>query len=222
MNTLPLHLRDGHLFVELAGQLWLIDTGAPTSFGAPGRISIAGEEFSFDSSCLGLTATTLTGFVGVPCVGLLGADVLGRFDLIFDVAKGSLAITTDELPHSGQTVDLSYFMGIPIVTAQIAGADYRMFFDTGAQISYFQGESLSDFPSAGRVMDFYPGFGQFQTDTHEVAVMLAGVALTLRCGTLPGMLGATLMMADTEGIVGNQILHNRIVGYFPRRRALVL
>ena len=50
---------------------------------------------------------SLAGFVGVRCVGLLGADVLGRFDLIFDAASGTLAISTGELVHSGQTVRLS-------------------------------------------------------------------------------------------------------------------
>ncbi|MGI8603296.1 MAG: hypothetical protein ACR2OZ_09885 [Verrucomicrobiales bacterium] len=222
MNTFPLQLRDGHLFLELDGELWLLDTGAPTSFGTSDNLSLAGEQFGLGTSYLGLTAATLTSFVGVPCVGLLGADVLGRFDHILDAANGKATISTAELAHTGQTVRLAEFMGIPILTAQIAGTDYRMFFDTGAQISYFQDNSLTDFPSAGSVTDFYPGVGQFQTDTHEVPLTLAGVAFTLRCGTLPGLLGATLMMADTEGIVGNQILCNRIVGYFPRRRALVL
>lgn len=32
----------------------------------------------------------------------------------------------------------------------------------------------------------------------------------------------TLMMAGAQGIIGNQILTNRVVGYFPRRRLLVL
>jgi len=41
-------------------------------------------------------------------------------------------------------------------------------------------------------------------------------------GPLFSLLGATLMMADAAGIIGNQILCNRIVGYFPRRRALAL
>lgn len=221
MNTFPLKLQDGHLFLELNGKLWLLDTGAPTSFGTSGSISIGGEDFELDTSLFGLTARALTDFVGVPCVGLLGADVLGRFDHIFDTTNGTLTISTDELVHSGQTVRLSEIMGIPILTAQIAGTDYRMFFDTGAQISYFQDDSLTDFPSAGSVTDFYPGVGQFQTDTHQVAVSLGGVAFTLRCGTLPGSLGEDLMkIAGIDGIVGNQILCNRIVGYFPRRHSL--
>ncbi len=92
-------------------------------------------------------------------------------------------------------------MGIPIVTARVGDSDYRMFFDTGAQTSYFQDDSLTSFPSAGRVTDFYPGVGQFQTDTHDVPVSLGGVVFSLRCGRLPGLLGATLMMAGTVGIV---------------------
>ena len=47
-----------------------------------------------------------------------------------------------------------------------SGVERRMFFDTGAQISYLQDDVLDTFPSAGPVTDFYPGVGQFQTETH--------------------------------------------------------
>lgn len=222
MNTLPLQPRDGHLFVELDGELWLLDTGAPTSFGTYPSLSIAGKQFSLGTDYLGLNAATLSEFVGVRCVGLLGADVLNQFDHIFDTAGGQLTVSTAELSHSGQSVRLEKFMGIPIVTVCIGGEDYRMFFDTGAQISYFQDDSLMEFPFAGNVADFYPGIGRFQTGTYEVPVSLGGVTFILRCGMLPGLLGMTLMKANTKGIVGNAILANRTVGYFPRRDLLVL
>lgn len=222
MTILPIIFNHGHLLVKLEGHLWLFDTGAPASFGASRSLDIAGEKFSLGTSYLGLTAETLSQFVGVPCVGLLGADVLSRFDHLFDTTGGSLTVSTAEIAHGGQTVRLDEFMGIPIVTARLNGRDYRMFFDTGAQLSYFQEESLAEFPSAGSVTDFYPGVGQFETDTHEVPVTLGGVAFALRCGSLPGLLGATLMMAGTQGIVGNQVLTDRIVGFFPRRGMLCL
>ena len=225
-HTLPLHLRDGHLFVEIggepSGQLWLLDTGAPTSFGASRSLVIAGERFALDADYLGLTPEALSGFIGVPCAGLLGADVLGRFDHIFDAAAGTLTLSTAELSHAGQQVRLEEFMGIPIVTAKIGGRAHRMFFDTGAQISYLQSDALKTFPAAGSVTDFYPGVGQFETDTHDVEVSLEGVPFTLRCGTLPRILGMSLSMAGVEGIVGNAILGERIVGYFPRRGVMVV
>ena len=111
-------------------------------------------------------------------------------------------------------------MSIPILTARISDSECRMFFDTGAQISYYQDDALTDFPVDENITDFYPGVGQFQTDTYQVDISLSGIDFTLRCGTLPGLLGATLKMADTQGIIGNQIMNNRVIGYFPRRNVL--
>jgi hypothetical protein len=222
MYTLPLLFKDGHLFVELEEELWLLDTGAPASFGATNKLSIAGKQFEIPTNSVGLTAAVLSQYVGVQSTGLLGGDVLNQFDHIVDAVSGSLTISTTELTHNGPTVLLDEFMGIPILTVQIDGTDYRMFFDTGAQISYFQGDSLSNFRATGRVKDFYPGVGQFETETHEVDFWPGNVAFTLRCGRLPGSLGAMLLAAGTEGIIGNQILANRVIGYFPRRRTLVL
>lgn len=149
MTTLPLIFNHGHLFVKPAGHLWLFDTGAPTSFGAAERLLIADEQFSLSSSYFGLTASTLSQYVGVECSGLLGADVLGRFVHILDSTGGKLTVSTDELSHDGQRIHLDEFMGIPIVTASVGGSDYRIFFDTGAQISYFQEDSLADFRRRG-------------------------------------------------------------------------
>ena len=222
MEQLPLQLRDEHLFLEAAGSLWLLDTGAPTSFGSVPALALAGELVRFPNSYLGLNVAALSEFVGVQCAGLLGADVLERFDFLFDVPNSTATISTGQLDHVGARAALDEFMGIPIVSVGIRGIDYRMFLDTGAQISYFQHESLASFPAAGRVTDFYPGFGRFETETCNVDITLAGVEFTLRCGALPGLLGATLMMAQTEGIIGNVVFRDRLVGYFPRRRLLVL
>lgn len=222
VNSLPLQHTVGHLFVESSGESWLLDTGAPTSFGTARNLCIAGEEFFVNRDYLGLTAATLSRFAGVPCVGLIGADILGRFDQILDVPGGTLTLSAAELNHDGQTVHLDDCMGIPIVTVRIGGRDWRMFFDTGAQFSYFQDESLTEFPSAGQVSDFYPGVGLFRTETHTVPVILGGVEFSLRCGTLPDLLAATLLMANTAGIVGNAILLHRTIAYFPRRRMMIL
>ena len=201
--------------------MWLLDTGAPASFGNERAVTIAGERFPVSGGHLGLTTETLSRFVAVECTGLLGADVLGHLDFVFDVPNQRIAISTGELECSGTAIDLDEYMGIPIAPVRIRGTDYRMFFDTGAQLSFFEHESLASFPVAGRVADFYPGLGQFETETHDVSVTLGGLDLTLRCGALPEGLGATLMMAGTNGIIGNQLLGDRRVGYFPRRHALV-
>ena len=220
----PLNFRDGHLFLETDGQLWLFDTGAPTSFGSQTTLSLGDKTFQLTNGYMGMTASTLSDFVSVKCAGLLGGDILSQFDFVLDLSHGpigTIEISSGILEVVGKSVHIDEFIGIPIVTVRIGGADYRMFFDTGAQISYFQHESLADYPSVGAIDDFYPGVGQFQTETHIVNVALGETEFTLRCGTLPDLLAATLMVAETTGIIGNQVITGRRIGYFPRRRIVV-
>ena len=220
----PLSFRDGHLFLETDGQLWLFDTGAPTSFGSQASLSLGDETFQLTDGYLGLTSSTLSDLVSVECAGLLGGDILGQFDFVIDLSHGAIGtieISSGTLEHSGKSVPTDEVIGIPIVAARIGGVDYRMFFDTGAQISYFQHDSIVDYPAAGAINDFYPGFGKFQTDTHNVDIALGETKFTLRCGILPELLAAALMMAGTTGIIGNQVTTGRVIGYFPRRQTAV-
>lgn len=113
MITIPLLFRDGHLYLKIDQALWLFDTGAPTSFGVHGTITLENETFRVGSSYLGLTPETLSSFVGVDCIGLLGADVLGRFDFILDVPNGKVDISTSDLEYNGTSISLNEFMGIP-------------------------------------------------------------------------------------------------------------
>lgn len=221
MTTLPLHERNGYLFLEIAGSPWLLDTGSPTSFGSGGGLTIDDERFELPAARGGLTAEGIAGYCGAPCAGLLGADVLGRFDHLWDLDGGEATVSAEELRLGGNHVRFDDCLGVPILTASIGDRAHRMFFDTGAPISYLQDEALARFPRTGSFTDFYHGLGNFSTDTHAVPVSIEASAFTLRCGTLPTELGMALLVAGTRGIVGNEILRGRTVGYFPRRRTLV-
>jgi hypothetical protein len=219
MQQISLSATEGHLFGKIDGQLWLVDTGAPTSFGSA-ALRIDGLDFRPLSSYMGLTAQSLSELVGIACAGLLGADLLGSFDHLFDTANQTWTLSTGELECSGAAMPLEQFMGIPILAADIGGSRHRVFFDTGAQLSYWQDDLLATFPAAGRVEDFYPGVGRFETHTHMVDMSLGDRIFNLRCGRLPEILGATLMMAGTSGIVGNAVMMDRTTGFFPRRNTL--
>jgi len=222
MHTASLKLQSGHLYISLNGHDWLLDTGAPTSFGDIQSIQIGEEEFIFLDNYMGLTASQLSEFTDHSLMGIIGADVLNMFNVLIDVPGKAVSFSRDAVALDGSTLTVDEFMGIPIVLVGIGGTDRRMFFDTGAQISYFQDESIKAFPSAGKIDDFYPGVGSFQTETYMVDAIIGSEEHSLRCGSLPESLGMTLMMAGVEGIVGNEILTNRIVGYFSKQRQLVL
>jgi len=222
MLTAPLKCETGHLYVTLDGNEWLFDTGSPKSFGTVESLHIEENEYSIPDSYMGLDAAGLSTFAEHPVCGLLGADIINEFYVVIDVEKKEVSFSADEITLEGSTLEVDEFMGIPLIDAEMAGKSYRMFFDTGAQVSYFQHSSLDGFPSAGPVTDFYPGYGQFDTETHLVEARIGEHTQTLRCGSLPKMLGAALMMGGAKGIIGNEIVQRHTVGYFPKSKKLVL
>ena len=221
METVPLTFCNGHFFVAVEDRDWLVDTGAPSSFGAVASLAVDDKVFRPRASYMGLTADTVSEYTGHPTAGVMGADVLNEFDVLLDAPRGRHRSLGCCQKFAGTVVGTEEFMGIPVVQARIGGTTRRMFFDTGAHVSYYQDEALTTFPAAGRVTDFYPGVGRFETETYLVGIALGGTRYTLRCGRLPSLLGMALMMANIEGIIGNEILRDRAVGVLPRRRQLV-
>ena len=171
---------------------------------------------------MGLDAKTLSENLKLECSGLIGTDVLNQFDWIFDLENKLLAFDSANLMLSGDTLPTRLLMGVPIINVLVSDDKHDMFFDTGAQVSYLQSDALSSFPDAGIMADFYPTFGEFETPTHKVPMSLGSSHSILRCGRLPSVLAVTLMAAGTTGIVGNEVFLQRKIGYFPRRKLLVL
>ncbi len=223
MSTeLRLVVDGGHLFLQVGDGSFLLDTGAPQSFGTASSVSLDGEDCPLSSAFMGLTSEALSDLVHRRTDGLLGGDVLNRFDWRLDVAGGVAEVSRERLAPTSAGLPLRFVMGVPLVDVTVAGETVSMFFDTGAQVSYWQADALRDHPPAGPLADFYPGFGAFDTETFSVPVRLGAAARTVRCGQLPTLLGMTLMIAGAGGIVGNEILQGRQVFYLPRRGELVL
>lgn len=222
MVSLPLSFIDGHLFVRVEGADWLVDTGAPASFGEPSELKIGDRTFQVADSYMGLNPATLSKYVGHPTAGIIGADVLGTFDTLFDVPGGTVSFSEQPMELAGEEIETRLFMGIPTVEVAIAGKSHRMVFDTGAKLSYLQDDALTSFPSAGMATDFYPGLGQFQTETFRVDADLGASTFTLRCGRLPELLGMALMMTGAVGIVGNEVLIDLRVGLLNRMNRLII
>jgi hypothetical protein len=212
----------GHVFVVMTEGTFLVDTGAPASFGRVSSVTVEQKRFEVRAGYMGLTADRLSELVGRDVDGLLGTDILNEFDVLIDIPQSRVCFSAANLDCEGDRVPLSFVMTVPTLTAVIDATPTTMFFDTGAQLSYFQGRSLSRYPAEGSMSDFYPGFGPFSTDTFRTPFQLGRTQQNLRCGRLPNILGMTLMLAGTEGIVGNELVSGRRVGYFPRRQLLVL
>lgn len=218
--NLPLRQERGHLFVPLEGHLFVVDTGAPASFSSGRSVALGNHRVEVAESYLGLTASALSGLLGVQVAGLLGADLLNQFDVVFDVRGGALRLADTTLDVTGSDAPLDDLLGVPIVPVECDTQPLRMFFDTGATVSYLLAIDPSRYPDAGRLDDFYPGFGTFSTETCIVPFRVAGHRVELRCGRLPDLLGLMVTMGNASGILGNELLTRHTVAFLPRRRLL--
>ena len=208
MTTFPIEIVHGHIIAITSTGRWVIDTGSPASFGdrLPG---FRPNESALNTSLMGLTAKSLSESIGDDLAGLIGGDLLGPDDLLIDIPKLSIAIgeSFDFVPSS--TLPVTWVMGVPMVDIEVDGEPAAVFFDTGAPISYLQGLSDADYPGDEPLDDCYPGVGAFTT--WHVPLRFAGREQTVRCGELPGLLGMTLLMAGSHGIIGPQLISDRRV-----------
>ena len=133
-TTHILKLQAGHLYVSIDSHDWLLDTGGPMTFGNIESLCIERVEFDIPDSYMGLNAAQLSEFVGHSTAGIIGADILKKFNILIDMKDEQATFAIDEIVLTGNTLEIDEYMGIPIVLAKIGGTDRRMFFDTGAQI----------------------------------------------------------------------------------------
>lgn len=218
----PIVFRNNHVFVEIEGALWVFDTGADSSFGNRATGLLGPKEDIPELYAGQFSAADISGFLRETVAGIIGADIINRYDHLLDLGSHRLTVSDGDLTSPGCAQPLEFFMGVPMLKSRIGGEQHNLFFDTGAQISYFQSEAPAGAPDAGPLEDFFPMIGTFNTSTRLISIGLNGLNHTLRCGQLPGMMGMALSMADVSGILGNEVMRERVTGYFPRRQQLIL
>jgi hypothetical protein len=219
--NLPLVFRNNHLYVQIDGALWVYDTGADSSFGVR-PVSLLGPAQEISADYAGFTAGDISSFLRETVAGIIGADLINPFDHLIDLRTNTLTVSDEQLSCDGHVQSLDFFMGVPMLEAQVGGARCKLFFDTGAQISYFQGSPPPGSEYAGQLHDFFLTVGEFTTDTYHFPIFLNGFSPMVRCGMLPGLMGMSLGMAGVSGILGNELMRGRVTGYFPRRGILIL
>jgi len=222
IHTYKYTLINGHIIASTGKSRLLIDTGAPNSVADSMSLAFAGAIHQTQRSGMGVTPESLSKSVGTPINALVGVDILNQYDIHIDPIGSTLSISENSLPLSGQHLEMGNLMGIPIINAMVSNDKVRLFFDTGAKLSYLDPDITKEFPLVGTEKDFYPGVGEFSTNAYDVPIILGTEAVVLRVGTLPMILQMTLMMAQTNGILGTAILQTHKVTYAPRRKTMTL
>ncbi len=194
----------GHIVINIEGRPCLLDTGSPFSVGYQ-PIRIAGHDFPVHASYLGVTCDYLADNIGAPIEGLIGADIVQALTL--SIYSSERMVQFSEHPADGSIViAVPDFKGVPIIPIAIGGRVMRMFFDTGAPMSYLLPNAFDGREPDGRHEDFYPLLGNFITNTYSLGVNIGGEGQILRFGELPEELNMVLEAGKVQGILGTEML----------------
>jgi len=221
--TYPYEMIDGHIIVTSDdGKVCLIDTGSHVSVGVSEHLLFAGAKHALTPRLMGRAAYELPGPIGVRIDVLAGADILNHYDMLIDPVRQVLEFSDVEHDMEGEAIPVELLSGVPMLEADVGGNRMKVFFDTGAPVSYAREARLQAFPRVGTANDFYITCGAFQTALHRVPVTLGNRVIHLDVGVLPPPLQILLLAAGVEGILGTAILIHFMVAYMPRRRRLIL
>jgi hypothetical protein len=199
-------LVNGHIIAIDGEKRLLIDTGSPTSMSELSPIDFAGFATEVTNNFGGVSPESLSKNIDMPINALIGTDILCQFDMTIDSAQRMLLLGDEIFNTSENNLKIDRFMGIPILTVFVKDKKARMFFDTGAKLSYLDHSLTAGLASVGEEEDFYPQLGTFKTNIYDVPITIGIDTISMRVGNLPQLLQMTLTMANTQGILGTAFL----------------
>jgi hypothetical protein len=203
-----LELYDGHALIKENDNVILIDTGSQVTFHTSSVLNFMGRNFDVGTSYGGIDVESLSSMLGRPITTLLGMDIISRYEVLFDYNNKAVTFSDETTGMDGEVVSISSFGGVPVVNVRIKNKTIKVVVDTGAKISYMSGEFLNGMDPVGRVQDFYPLLGNFETDIYNLTTNIENESFDVKYGKLPDMLKKLLLTGGIHGILGYDLMSN--------------
>jgi len=208
MKQFQMQLFKGHAIINDGENRILIDTGSPSTIHVADSLNFCSKSYGCSTNYMGLTVSKISDMLGTEITTLLGADILSDFKILLDYQNQVVEFSEQEIDIDGTELDISNFMGIPIIKMTVDNQELNFFLDTGAKLSYLSDSLTSNYESVGTDEDFYPGVGKFQTECFEIPTFFGDNEFVVRYGNLPTLLQMTLMLGGTDGIIGYDFFNN--------------
>jgi hypothetical protein len=153
---------------------------------------------------------------------LFGHDFFAANRIVIDWrARQARILGGAEPAPQGLAIPIEIVMGVPVVTGRSSRGRVRAVIDSGASLSYVPADVVQGLTPIGKRSDFYPGFGEFETDVWRVRAEIGGRRIIISAGILPPMLQMMfgLILGADGWIVGSDFFRNRVtvIDYANRR-----
>ena len=195
----------------------VVDTGSQASFHETGRMTFCGMLHEVPRSIMGISQDTFSRVCGVRVKGLLGMDIMSRYDVWFNLMErdNNPCIFVYEQDWTGDDIGTeTTFAGVPVLRMNVDGNRCKMIFDTGAPVSYLSQELTRGKSNCGHIRDIAPGFSPepFETDLFELPYSVDSpwfwhhLPHLVKFGNLPDSIESVLQRYGIDGIIGMDLL----------------
>ncbi|HUR00750.1 MAG TPA: DUF6569 family protein, partial [Gemmatimonadaceae bacterium] len=221
-STRPLVIRRGHILLRGGhGRLALLDTGSPVSIGRGSEYTIAGRSYN-PSTGMHSVLDAAGEHIGRRVEWLFGHDFFADNRVLIDWrSRVARILSPSAVISDGLSIPIELVMGVPVVRGRSGTKRISAVIDSGASLSYVPADVVEGLTPVGKRKDFYPGFGEFETDVWRIRADIGGRRLLINAGILPPMLQMMFgMILGSDGwIVGSDFFRNRtIIVDYPRGR----
>jgi len=198
--------------MEEGDRKFLIDTGAPVSVSHYDKLDVLDAEYPTHINIAGYSCETVSKGVGMGVDGLLGCDILKQYDLVLDYKNGEICffdpgtMSIDEAAiKMGLDIVGNGLMKFPATTVQLGERPIKVCFDTGANHSYINRNSVKGLKKHRDINDFNPSIGSYTTPLYIIPATLAGQKVEVEWAALHPSYDAIYSLG-LEGIIGYDLL----------------
>lgn len=213
----------GHIVIDLNGNYYVVDTGAPGSFNfnrTRENITLEGRSFPLGVNTFGATPDAeLEKLVGKKLYGFIGMDILKQTNCTIDYNNNTITFNVDSSCDNLNSVDIKFGNGMSILLKNGLKIDDKdvsdLVIDTGAIISYLPKHLLINAKKLEeKYYDFNPIIKVMNDYYYEVAINIGGLTSKKKVGNVDNypMLKTMLMQYPAIGVVGLDFISNK--GYF--------
>lgn len=220
LEYMEFHLENnvsGRLAFDVEGHSVLLYTGSPVSIGNRDHWRLLGRSIMLHLEYNGLTTDIISKILGVRIDVILGMDALQNLNIMIDRYKQEIFLSREPIKPGKINLKLSMQKDIPITEMKLAENSSKLILDTLLNLTFLSSKVLSKYPIVDKINDFYPGVGNFETNVHQVPLLIDRKNIFLNCGVLPQSLEIALQQSGINGILGTGIFdYYRAILAFPK------
>lgn len=202
IKDFDLIIHDNHLFFEEHDEIFMIDTGSPVSINSKGSVNLLDFNFSTETNYINLAVDDIAKSINFPFTTLLGNDIISKYKMLISTKSKKITFSNNSLPFAGRLIEMQKRINIPVIDINILGNPHKMFLDSGSKLSYLNSEFTKNNVSMGKIIDYYPLKGKFETSVYHLKSSVADIEFFANYGNLTELLQISLKITDAEGILG--------------------